>query len=457
MNYYAYNEWQIAITKGIHMEWLKLYKGKKSTMEEAVAMVKSGHRLYSSANAAAPSAFMNALAKRGHELENVQIYHMLLIGDDPFGTPDLRERFFHSSYFIGSADRPAVNAGTSAYIPVHLHEIPKVIRMEPPVDISVVHTSPPDEHGFLSLGVEVVATKASAETSKCVIAQVNNQMPRTLGDSFIHISQIHALVEVDQPLPILDNIQITDTERKIGKYIADMIDDGSTLQLGIGGIPNAVLELLEGKRDIGIHTEMVSDGILQAVQKGIVTGTRKSLHPGKIIGTFILGSANLYGFVDDNPFLEMHPVDYTNNPWVVAKNDNMVAVNSALEVDITGQVCSDSIGTYIYSGFGGQLDFIRGAGAAKNGKPIIALPATAKNDQISRIVPTLKVGSGVVTTRADVHYVVTEYGIAVLYGKNLQQRARALINVAHPKFREELEKAAWERKILSHTFTSKSK
>ncbi|MCX7973582.1 MAG: 4-hydroxybutyrate CoA-transferase, partial [Candidatus Aminicenantes bacterium] len=317
-----------------------------------------------------------------------------------------------------------------------------------PIDVAMLHLSPPDEHGFMSFGVEVLASKAAAEKAKIVIAQVNDQMPRVLGDSFIHVSRVHKIVEISEPLPQLERMPMTEVELKIGQYIADLIEDGCTLQLGIGGIPDAVLAALKNKRELGIHTEMVSDGVMEAIETGIITGSKKTLHPHKVIMTFVLGSKKLYDFVDNNPIFEAHPTDYTNHPFIVAQNEKMVAINSAIEVDITGQVCSDSIGTYIYSGFGGQVDFIRGAAHSKGGKPIIALPSTAKNGELSRIVPYLKQGAGVVTTRADVRYVVTEYGVAYLYGKNLQERTKALINIAHPKFRDDLIKEAKKRHLL---------
>jgi acyl-CoA hydrolase len=300
----------------------------------------------------------------------------------------------------------------------------------------------------MSLGVEVLASLAAAKAARRVIAQVNHRMPRVLGDAFLHVSRVHAVVECDEPLPEFSCGTFGDVEQRIGRHIADLTPDGATLQLGIGAIPDAVLASLTGKRDLGIHTEMISDGVMQAMEAGIVTGEKKTLHPGKAIATLILGSPKLYRFVDNNPAFELHPSSYTNDPFIIAQNDNLIAINSALEVDLTGQVCADSIGTMIYSGFGGQLDFIRGAARSRGGKPIIALPATARGEEFSRIVPILKPGAGVVTTRGDVHYVVTECGVAELYGKTLRQRARALIDLAHPRFRAELERAAWERHLL---------
>lgn len=431
------------------MNWMEEYKKRWTTAEEAVGTVRSGNRVYLSGNAATPYALVRALAARKDELEHVQIINALMIGDDPLSKPGMERHFRYNSLFVGSAIRDAVNDGRADYVPVFLHEIPRLFSSGLiPLDVAMIHTSPPDEHGFMSLGVESLMTQAAVNAAKIVIAQVNDKMPRTLGDCFVHISRIHKLVEVSEDLPELEKSGFTEVEKRIGEYIAELVSDGSTLQLGIGGIPDAVLASLVGKRDLGIHTEMVSDGVMEAVEAGIITGARKTLHPRKVIATFSLGSHRLYDYLDNNPLFEFHPSDYTNDPFVIAQNENMVAVNSALEVDLTGQVCADSIGTRIYSGFGGQVDFIRGAARAKGGKPIIALPATAQSGHVSRIVPMLKQGAGVVTTRADVHYVVTEYGIAYLHGKNLRERAEALIRIAHPAFREELTRAARERKLL---------
>lgn len=431
------------------MSWREDYKNKLRSAEEAVQAVMSGDNVYLGGNAAVPVAIMKALSQRANELTNVTLNHVLLFGDDPFSREGMEKAFKHNSFFVGESDRESVNDGRSSYVPIHLHMIPTSIRSGvTKVDVAIVQCSPPDDHGFMSLGLEVLANKAAVEVAKTVIIQVNKQMPRVLGDTFIHVSKATYIVETDEPLIELSLKPPTEVERRIGSFIANMIPDGATLQLGIGGIPDAILSFLRGKKDLGIHTEMISDGIMKALENGIITGVKKTLHPGKVVGTFILGSKSLYEMANDNPLLELHPVDYTNDPFVIAKNDNMVSVNCAIEIDLTGQVCSDSIGTYIYSGFGGQLDFIRGAAASRGGKPIIALPSTAKNDSVSRIVPKLKEGSGVVTTRADVHYVVTEYGVAELCGKNLQQRAKALIKIAHPNFRELLEKEAKARHLI---------
>ncbi len=431
------------------MSWVDNYKKKLVTAEDAVSVIKSSDRVYVSGNAATPYVLMDALASRKDKLEDVELTHVLLLGEDPLSRPEMEGHFRHNSLFVGPADRKAINEGRADYIPIFLHQIPGLIYSDQmPLDVAMLHLSPPDEHGFMSFGVEVLASKAAAEKAKIVIAQVNEKMPRVLGDSFIHVSRVHKIVEISEELPQLERSPFTEVERKIGHFIAELIEDGSTLQLGIGGIPDAVLLALKERRDLGIHTEMVSDGVMEAIEAGIITGAKKTFHPNKVILTFILGSRTLYDFSDNNPVFEAHPTDYTNHPFNVSRNENMIAINSAIEVDITGQVCSDSVGTFIYSGFGGQVDFIRGAAHSKGGKPIIALPSTAKNDEISRIVPFLKKGAGVVTTRADVKYVVTEYGVANLHGKNLQERTVALINIAHPKFRPDLIKEAKSRFLL---------
>jgi acyl-CoA hydrolase len=431
------------------MPWVDDYKKKLVTAEEAVSAVKSHDRVYISGNAATPFFLMNALASRKDDLENVELVHVLLIGEDPLSMPEMEGHFRHNSLFVGPADRKAINEGRADYIPIFLHQIPNLFFSDQmPIDVALLHLSPPDEHGFMSYGVEILASKAASEKANIVIAQVNEKMPRVLGDSFIHVSRVDKIVEVSEDLPQLLKKPFSEVERKIGHHIADLIEDGSTLQLGIGGIPDAVLSALKGRKDLGIHTEMVSDGVMEAIEEGIITGAKKTFHPNKVILTFILGSDKLYEFSDNNPVFEAHPTDYTNHPFNISRNENMIAINSAIEVDITGQVCSDSIGTFIYSGFGGQVDFIRGAAHSKGGKPIIALPSTAKGGETTRIVPFLKKGAGIVTSRADVKYVVTEYGVAYLHGKNLQERTKTLIGIAHPDFRDDLLKEAKERGLL---------
>jgi len=429
--------------------WVDNYKKKLVTAEEAVSEIKSHHRVFISGNAATPYVLVSSLALKKDELKDVELVHVLLMGEDPLSKPEMEGHFRHNSLFVGPADRKAINEGRADYVPIFLHQIPNLfLSGQMLLDVAMLHLSPPDEHGFMSFGAEVLASKAAAETANVVIAQVNEKMPRVLGDSFIHVSRVHRVVEISEDLPQLEKHSFTEIERKIGHYIADLIEDGSTLQLGIGGIPDAVLSALKGRKDLGVHTEMVSDGVIEAIDEGIITGAKKTFHPNKVILTFLLGSERLYDYVDNNPVFEAHPTDYTNHPFNVSQNENMIAINSAIEVDISGQVCSDSIGTYIYSGFGGQVDFIRGAAHSKGGKPIIALPSTAKAEEVSRIVPFLKKGAGVVTTRADVMYVVTEYGVAYLHGKHLQERTKALINIAHPKFRPDLIKEAKARNLL---------
>ena len=423
------------------------YRKKLTSPEDAVGLIRSGMRVFVSGNAATPTPLLKALAARKDELENVELVHLLQMGEDPFASLEMEGHFRRRSLFVGPADREAVNQGRADYVPVMLHQVPWLFKRGIlPLDAAIVQVSPPDEHGFCSLGVEVIATKAAVETAPIVIAMVNPRMPRTLGDTFVHVSPFTAIVEVDWPLPELKREGFGEVERRIGEHVAGLIEDGATLQMGIGAIPDAVLASLEGRRDLGVHTEMISDGVLEAWEKGLITGAKKSLHPGKIVGTFVLGSERLYRFVHDNPLFELHPADYVNDPFVIAQNRKMVAINSAIEVDLTGQVVADSIGTRIYSGFGGQLDFIRGAARSEGGRPIIALPSTAKGQ--SRIVPFLKPGAGVVTTRADVHYVVTEWGVAELFGRSLRERAKALIAIAHPDFREALLQGAWERGLL---------
>jgi acyl-CoA hydrolase len=432
------------------MNWLDDYKSKLKSPAEAVEKIESGDRVYYAGNAAIPQTLVRALAERKDELRDVQLNHVLLVGEDPLSAPGTERSFRHNSLFVGPADRKAVNEGRGDYVPIFLHQIPRLFRENiVSLDVAMIQCSPPDEHGFMSLGVETLASIAACQMADVVIAQVNEKMPRVLGDSFMHVNRVNAIVEYTEPLPELVPKPATDVEMAIAGHVIPLIERGSTVQMGIGGIPDSVWESMEGDLELGIHTEMISDGAMRAIQRGVVTGTRKNMHPGKLVLTFALGSEELYDFLDNNPLIEAHPVDYVNDPFIVSQNENMVAINSAIEVDLTGQVCSDSIGPYIYSGFGGQVDFIRGAAKSKGGRPIIALPATAKSGTMSRIVPFLKEGAGVVTSRADVHYIVTEHGVANLFGKNLSERAKALIEIADPAFQEELEAAAKDRKLLT--------
>lgn len=432
------------------MNWLDDYKSKLRSSDEAVKLIRSGDSVYYGGNAAIPWELVRALARRKDELRDVRLSHVLLIGQDPLSTPEMAAHFRHNSLFVGPADREAVNDGRADYTPVFLYLIPRLfLEKIVPLDVTMVQVSPPDNHGFMSLGVEVLASKAACLMAKTVIVQVNDKMPRILGDSFIHVGRVHTIVEHSEALPTLQAKPATEVEKAIAGHIVKMIEPGCTMQMGIGGIPDAVYQAMEGPLDLGIHTEMISDGAWRAIERGVVTGNRKTLHRGKVVITFALGSEALYEYLNNNPFIEAHPSDYVNDPFIVGQNENLVAINSAVEIDLTGQVCSDSVGARIYSGFGGQVDFIRGAARSKGGKPVIALPSLAQGGKTSRITPFLKTGAGVVTSRADVHWVVTEYGVVNLFGKNLRQRAEALIGIAHPAFREELERAAKERKLLA--------
>ncbi|MFO7767929.1 MAG: acetyl-CoA hydrolase/transferase C-terminal domain-containing protein [bacterium] len=419
-----------------------------TTPEQAVRLIKSGDRVYVCGNAATPFILLESLVDRAEELEDVELLHVLQVGKDPLAELPSGDRIRHNSLFVGPGDREAVNTGRGDYIPIHLHEIPKLLANEDfSIDVALIHTSPPDEHGFLSLGVEVITSKTAVERADRVVAMVNPRMPRTLGDSFVHVSQVDAFVLHETDLPVLEPSPFTEVEDQIAKYIADLVPDGACLQMGIGGIPNAVLNRLKSKNDLGIHTEMMTSGMVELLEMGVVTGACKNIHRNKAVCTFAMGTEFLYDYIRNNPIFEFHPVEYTNDPEVIAQHDNMVAVNSALEIDLTGQVCADSIGRYIYSGFGGQVDFIRGAGHSKNGLPIIAMPSTAKRGEITRIVPTLKEGAGVVTSRADIDLVVTEFGARQMFGKNLRERAHALIEIAHPDFRDQLIDAARDRNL----------
>jgi acetyl-CoA hydrolase len=432
------------------MSWIDIYRSRVTTAQEAVKSINSGDRVWVHPGCNTPTQLIDAMVERAPELENVEVAHILTLAKAPYAEPGMEAHFRHRALFTGSNVRTAVNEGRADFVPIHLHQVPHLItsgRM--PVDIALIHISPPDEHGFCSLGVGVDATKAAVENDRCTIALVNQQMPRTLGDSFVHVSKLDHVVEIDEPvleLPMAP--EVSEVARQIGENIAALIPDGATLQMGIGEIPDAVLLFLKDKKHLGVHTEMFSDGLVDLFEAGVVTNEKKTLHRGKIVTSFVIGTKRSFEFVDNNPFMEFHPNEYVNDPFIVAQNDNMVAINSAIAIDLTGQVCADSIGTRVYSGFGGQLDFIRGAARSKGGVPIIAFPSTARKGKVSRIVDTLLPGSGVVTTRADVHWVITEYGRADLYGKSLRERARSLIDIAHPDFREQLEAAARERNLL---------
>ncbi|HVP40186.1 MAG TPA: acetyl-CoA hydrolase/transferase C-terminal domain-containing protein [Candidatus Saccharimonadales bacterium] len=416
-----------------------------ATAEEAVKVIQSGDRVFIQSVAAAPQRLIDAMAARAPELRGVEIVHLHTEATAPYAAPEVAESFYVNALFVGGNIRQAVNEGRADYVPNFLSEVPALFRKGIlPLDVALLHVSPPDRHGYCSLGVSVDVARAAVETAHHVVAQVNPQMPRTHGDSFIHFREIDTAVEVDEPLPEVPVAKITDLERSIGRYVAELVEDGATLQMGIGAIPDAVLSHLTGHRRLGIHTEMFCDGVIQLVEKGVVTGEEKKVHPGKVVAGFVMGTKRLYDFIDDNPVVMMLDIAYINDTAVIRRNPKVTAINSAIEVDITGQVCADSIGTRFYSGVGGQMDFVRGASLSEGGRPIIALPSTTGRGE-SRIVPVLKLGAGVVTTRAHVHYIVTEFGVANLYGKNLHQRAAALINIAHPDHREKLSEEAGRR------------
>ena len=424
----------------------QIYQSRITTADQAVTAISSGMRVFMTGNCSVPQVLLAALVQRAPEFTApVEIAQLFTIGSADYVAPGLERYLRVNTLFTGANVRQAVNEGRADFTPCFLSEVPGLFRDGIlPLDAALVHLSPPDEHGFCSFGIEVGLTKTAAESARMIIAEVNDRMPRTLGDSFIHVSRLTHVVPVSYPPLELRQGHGTEPERRIAQFCASLIEDGSTLQMGIGGIPEAVLALLGDRRDLGIHSEMFSDGVIDLVERGVINGARKTLHPGKIIAGFLMGTRRLYDFVHDNPMVELHPTEYINDPFRIAQNDRMVAINSAIEVDLTGQVCADSIGTRIYSGVGGQVDFVYGASRSRGGKPIIALPSTAHVDGqlVSRIVPMLKPGAGVVTTRSHVHYVVTEYGIADLYGKSIRQRIRALIEVAHPQFHNELEKTA---------------
>ncbi len=412
---------------------------------EAVNVIKSGDRVFIHGIAAAPQHLICAMTDRASELKNVEIVHLHTEGDAPYTRPEFEESFRVNAFFVGANVRKAVQAGRGDYIPVFLSEIPALFRKGVlPLDVALIHVSPPDKHGFCSLGVSVDIAKAAVETAKLVIAQVNPNMPRTIGDALVDLRDIDLFVEINDPLPEQQPRTPSETDMAIGRNVAALIDDGATLQMGIGTIPNAVLAALKDHKHLGIHTEMFSDGLIDLVESGVVTGERKVKHPGKIVAGFVMGTRRLYDFVDDNPQVLMLDIAYVNDSSVIRRNPKVTAINSAIEVDLTGQICADSIGTMQYSGVGGQMDFIRGASLSEEGKPIIALPSTTARGE-SKIVPFLKEGAGVVTTRAHVHYIVTEYGVANLYGKNPRQRAAELVSIAHPDHRETLDRAVFER------------
>lgn len=417
---------------------------KSVTADEAVKIINNNNRIYIHAAAAAPQELINAMTRRHEELKNVEVSHLHIEGKTPYANPKYAASFCVNSFFIGQNVRHTLKAGNGSYTPVFLSELPLLFKRNiVPIDVALIQVSPPDKHGYCSLGVSVEATLAAIDNAKHVIAQINPKMPRVHGDGVIHISELDIFVEHEQVIHehILPKPNIID--HKIGDYIAELIDDGSTLQMGIGSIPNAVLSKLTNHKNLGLHTEMFSDGVIDLILKDVINGNNKGVNPGRAMATFLMGSQRLYDYVDDNPFVEMRTADFVNDVAIIRQNKKMVAINSAIEIDLSGQVCADSIGAKMFSGVGGQMDFIRGASLSDGGKAIIALPSQTRKG-ISRIVPFLKKGAGVVTTRAHIHYVVTEYGVADLYGKTLKQRAKTLVNIAHPNHRERIEKEYFE-------------
>ena len=420
------------------MTWRTWYKEHLFTPAQAVQQIKSGQRVVVAHACGEPSIILDALVANAAQYENVEIIHMVAMGKAAYCQPQYDKNFHHNAFFLGGSTRAATAEGRVDFTPVYFSEIPGLLREDLRPNVTLLQCSPPDAHGYVSLGVSVDYTKPAAEASDLVIAQVNQNMPRTLGDSFLHVTQIGCLVEADTPVIELAPPKIGDVERAIGENVASLVRDGYTLQLGIGAIPDAVLLFLKEKNDLGIHTEMFSDGVVELVEAGVITNKAKTLHRGQSVATFLMGTRRLYDYVNNNPAVAMYPVDYVNDPYVIGQNDNLVSINSCVQVDIMGQVVSTSAGLRQISGVGGQVDFVRGANLSKGGRAIMAMPSTTGKGKISKIVPFLDQGSAVTTTRNEVNYVITEYGIAKLKGKSLRQRAEALIRIAHPDFRDEL-------------------
>jgi acyl-CoA hydrolase len=420
-------------------DWKTNYQHKIKDPRTALKNLRPGERIFIGSGCAVPSLLIQTLGKIGSRLADTEIMHILTVGDTPYTNAQFSNNFRCNSFFIGKNTRTAIAEGRADYTPVFLSDLPHLFRSERiPIEVALIQVTPPDERGFCSYGVSVDVVKSAAESAKTVIAEVNPQMPRTLGDSLISIDSIETLVENDTPIPEMPLPPPDEISMRIARNVSSLIDNGSTIQMGIGTIPAAITKFLKGRKDLGVHSEMISDGVVDLWEEGTLTNKKKNLHPGRIITTFCMGTKRLYDFVNNNPFVEFYPSEYVNDPHIISLNDKMVAINSALEVDLTGQVSAESLGHLFYSGIGGQADFMRGSSKSKGGKPIIALPATAKNETISRIVPHLSEAAGVVTSRGDVHYVITEYGVAYLHGKSIRERTIALINIAHPKFREKL-------------------
>jgi 4-hydroxybutyrate CoA-transferase len=417
------------------------WNAKAVSAEQAVSLIKSGMKVFIQGAAATPTPLIEAMSART-DLENVSLYHMHTEGPAPFAEPEKRGQFRSVSVFTGPPLRKAVAEGRADFVPIFLSDVPRLFTNgHVKLDATLLHLSPPDKHGYCTLGTSVDAALAASRTARILIAEINHRMPRAHGNTLVHFDRVDAFIESDRPLYARDAPKPTEIESAIGANVAKLVPDGAVLQMGIGAIPDAALSRMMDKTDLGIHTEMFSDRVVDLVEAGVITNRLKKVHPGRITTSFVIGSQRLFDFVDDNPFVEFYPCDHTNDTAVIRRNDHTVAINSAIEVDITGQVCADSIGHRIYSGIGGQMDFIRGAALSHGGIPIIALPSTTAKGDISRIVPHLKVGAGVVTTRGHVHWVVTEYGAVNLYGRSLRARAELLVSIAHPDFREDLRKA----------------
>lgn len=420
-------------------DWKQRHADRIGNAPAAMKLIKPGDHIFIGTGCAQPQHLVDALVKYTDHVHDAHVIHMLTMGAAPYADPKLRDKFKMNTFFIAENVREAVAHGFGDYTPIFLSEIPAEFEDgRIPIDVALITVSPPDARGLCSLGVSVDIVKAAAASAKFVVAQVNSKMPRTSGDSYIHVHQIDMLVPHDEPIIEAPPAKLDDRLRKLGEHVAHLVEDGSTIECGIGNVPQAVAEFLKHKKNLGVHTEMFSDWIIDLVESGAINCSRKTINRGKVVASFCMGSQRLYDYINDNPFFEFHPTEYVNDPFLIAQHEKLVAINVALEIDLTGQVCADSIGHQLYSGIGGQVDFVRGAARSRGGKAIIALPSTARDDTVSRIVPMLSEGAGVVTTRADVHYVVTEYGIAYLHGKSIRERAIALINIAHPKFRKEL-------------------
>ena len=432
------------------MSWQEEYKKKCMDAGQALEAVRSGARVWIQSGCGTPSALVEALVARSSEVRDVEVVHMMTLGSANYTRPEYEGHFRHRGLFLGANVREAVAAGRADYTPIFLSEIEELFTSKAiEIDLCLLQCTPPDPYGYMSLGPSIDVSLTAAQCARHVIVEINEQCPRTLGDTFIHVSRVDAFVETSHPLSEYPRVPVTDLQRVIGRHVAGLIPDGATIQTGIGGIPEAVLSLLRDRKDLGIHSEMVPDAVVDLIKAGVITGDRKTVHPHKVIAGFVLGSKLLFDFIDNNPTFEFHRTAYCNDPFLIAQNDRMVAINSAIEVDLTGQVCSDSMGSAPYSGIGGQVDFLRGAARAKGGLPIITLPSTAKDASVSRIVTTLRPGAGVVTSRGDVHYVITEHGVAYLHGKTIRQRAEAMIAIADPKFQPELEHFARNNRLLT--------